>query len=77
MEEGANICWSPDGSQLAYTANRDNAWGLYTNNIEGTNERLFVSLGANRPITCRNWFIEPQATALPFQSWGQIKRTKK
>jgi hypothetical protein len=44
--DGAQVFWSPDGSQLAYTrAGEDGALDLFLANADGANPQLYASLG--------------------------------
>jgi Tol biopolymer transport system component len=53
-EQAVSPAWSPDGSQIAYVALRDGAFGLYRkpSNGQGAEELLFKN---NAPLTLTDW----------------------
>jgi Tol biopolymer transport system component len=53
-ENSTSPAWSPDGSQIAYTALRQGAYGVYRkpSNGEGAEELLYKS---NAPLTLTDW----------------------
>src|SRR5262245_9573863 len=53
-ENSTSPAWSPDGSQIAYTALRQGSYGLYrkASNGEGAEELLYKS---NAPLTLTDW----------------------
>ena len=45
-----NPAISSDGNAVAYASTRDGKTGVYLNNAEGTNERLFMSVMGEKPL---------------------------
>ena len=59
-----NLCWSPDGSKIAFASQRDSNWEIYVMNADGTGQTRLT----NNPAYDAKPSWSPDGTKLAFTS---------